>query len=78
MKSLLTIIKKHKPINMENGKINCVFILNGISSLMTKTISDVKKFFKFEPVVRPTNTEGITMPVEFCADMCSIKNKSNV
>lgn len=63
---------------MENGKINCVLMLKGSSSLMTKTISGVMKVFKFIPVVWPTNTAGINMPLEFFADMCSItKRKSN-
>lgn len=60
-----TIIKKHIPINIENGKINCVFMLKGSSSLITKTISGVKNDFKLMPVVWPTNTDGIIIPLEF-------------
>lgn len=66
-----TIVRKHRPIRMENGKINWVLMLNGSSSFMTKTISGVKNDRRFMPVVWPTKTDGIIIPLEFWADMCS-------
>lgn len=46
MMERLTIIRKQIPINMANGIINWVLILNGITSLTTRTVSGVVNVFK--------------------------------
>lgn len=76
LSTIHTMIRKQSPINMENGKISCVLILKGNSSLMISSTSGVKNDNKVLPVVRPTKTEGMCMPAIFFAVICSVKLKS--
>lgn len=73
---LHTIIRKQSPINMEKGRISCVLILKGSSSLMISSTSDVKNDINDCPLVWPTKTEGMRIPMKFFVVICSVKIKS--